>query len=186
MAAKYPDDFNEVVDKAWTQVQAKRPDSEIIAAARGQISQLTLKLLPIASDTTLADFTSLMAAEALALKDRSPEACVELIFPTGKPNNFASLVPKDLALRERNLMIEMIRSSDPQNASSLPAQDLRLFMQQVVHQMPEDQVKFLGSAPLRSASPAEACEAVVTYLNALNASSSGGQVRYLRAIYSRN
>jgi hypothetical protein len=52
--------------------------------------------------------------------------------------------------------------------------------------MPEDQVKFLGSAPLRSASPVEACETVVTYLNALNASSSGSQARYLRAIYSRN
>lgn len=186
LAAKYPKEFNEIVEKAWVQVQARRPDGEVMAAARGQVSQLTAKLLPIAADTTLLDFNLLIAAQAEALGKRSPEACVELIFPTGKPINTAALLPRELATRELELMSEMIRTSDPRNARRVSKQEVERIVQRALGPLPPDQIQLLVSEQLRSASPRDACEAVVAYLNALNSIPEGERARSIRAIYSSN
>lgn len=186
LESKYPKEFNEVVDKAWVQVQARRPDGEVAAAARGQFGQLATKLLPIVADTTLLDFHLLIAAQADALGKRHPEACVELIFPTGKPINMATLLPPELATRELELMSEMIRTSDPRNARRVSKQETERIFKRALRPLPPNQVQLLVSEPLRLASPRDACKAIVAYLKALNAISENERARSIRAIYSSN
>jgi hypothetical protein len=184
LAAKYPDEFNEVVEKAWIKVQARRSDGEVMAAARGQISQLTAKLLPIVSDTTLLDFNLLIAAQAEAMGKKSPEACVELIFPKGKAINTAAMLPPELATRELELMTEMIRTSDPRNARRFSKPETDRIVRRVLSPLTPAQIQFLVSEQLRSTSSREACQAVVSYLNAMNNLPEGERARSIRAIYS--
>lgn len=186
LAEKYPKEFNEIVEKAWAQVQARRPDGEIMEAARGQVGQLTSRLLPIVSDTTLLDFNILIAAQAEVLGKKSPEACVELIFPTGKPINMAALLPRELATQELELMSEMIRTSDPRNAMHVSKQESERVVQLALRSLTPDQIQLLVSEPLRTSSPQDACKAVITYLNALNSIPESDRARSLRAIYSSN
>lgn len=167
-------------------MRARRPDGEVMAAARGQVSQLTAKLLPIVADTTLLDFNLLIAAQAEALEKRSPDACVELIYPTGKPINMAALLPKELVTRESELMSEMIRTSDPRNARRASKQEIERIVQRAMSPLAPDQIQLLVSAQLRSTSPGDACKAVVAYLNALNSIPEGERARSIRAIYSNN
>ena len=186
LAARYPNEFNEIVERAWAQVQARRSDGEVMAAARAQVSQITAKLLPIVADTTLLDFNLLIAAQAEAMGKRSPEACVELIFPTGKPINIAALLPTELAARELELMTEMIRTSDPRNARRFSKPETERIVQRVLGPLPPAQIQFLVSEQLRSTSPRDTCQAVVAYLNALNNIPEGERARSIRAIYSSN
>jgi hypothetical protein len=186
LAAKYPREFDAIVETAWVQVQSRRPDGEVMAAARGQVSQLTAKLLPIVADTTLLDFNLLIADQATALGDRSPEACVELIFPTGEPINIAAMLPPKLAARELELMNEMIRTSDPRNGKRFSKAETDKIVQRVLAQLTPAQIKFLVSDQLRAKSPREACQAVVRYLTALNNIPQEDRARSIRAIYSSN
>jgi hypothetical protein len=186
LAAKYPREFDAIVDTAWAQIQSRRSDGEVMVAARGQVSQLTAKLLPIVSDTTLLDFNVLITEQATALGDRSPEACVELLFPTGKPMNTAAMLPPKLAARELELMGEMIRTSDPRNAKRFSKAETDRIVQRVLAQLTPPQIQFLVSDQLRASSPREACQAVVRYLAALNNIPEGDRARSIRAIYSSN
>jgi hypothetical protein len=184
LAERYPQEFDRVVDKAWEQIQARRPDGEVTAAARAQIGKISEKLLPIVADTTLLDFNLLIAAQADALSKKSPEACVELVFPSGKPMNMAALLPKDLATRELELMTEMIRTSDPRNARRAPKQEAEQAIQRVLSQLTSEQIQMLVSEQQRSASHEGACKAVIAYLRALNSIPEKDRARTLRSIYS--
>jgi ATP-dependent protease ClpP protease subunit len=184
LAAKYPREFDAIVETAWVQVQARRPDGEVMAAARGQVSQLTAKLLPIVDDTTLLEFNLLIAAQAAALGDRSPEACVELMFPTGKSINIGALLPPKLATRELELMNEIIRTSDTRNSKRFSKAETEKVAQRVLAQLTPAQIQFLVSDQLRAKSPGEACQALVGYLTVLNNIPEGDRARSIRAIYS--
>ena len=186
LATKYPREFDAIVETAWAQIKARRPDVEVMAAARGQVSQLTAKLLPIVADTTLLDFNLLIADQATALGNRSPEACVELIFPTGKPINTAAMLPPKLAARELELMNEMIRTSDTRNAKRFSKAEADKIIQRVLAKLTPAQIQLLVSDQLRAKSPHEACQAVVGYLTALNNIPESDRARSIRAIYSNN
>jgi hypothetical protein len=149
-----------------------------------QISQLTGRLLPIVSDTTMLDFSLLIAAQANALSKKSPEACVELIFPSGKPTNIATLLPTELATRELALMTEIIRTSDTRNALQSSKLEVDQSIELVLRQLTQEQVKMLVSEQERATSHELACDAVIAYLRALNAVPVKERARTLRVIYS--
>jgi hypothetical protein len=186
LAVKYPREFDAIVDAAWVQVQSRRPDGEVMAAARGQAGQFAARLLPSVSDATLLDFNLLVADQATALSERSPQACVELIFPTGKAIDIAAMLPPKLAARELELMNEMIRTSDPLNAKRFSKAETDKAFQRVRAQLTPAQIQLLVSDQLRAASPHEACQAVVRYLSALNDIPERDRARSIRAIYSSN
>jgi hypothetical protein len=132
------------------------------------------------------DFNLLIAAQAEALGKRSPEACVELILPTGKVINMAALLPKELAERELQLMSEMISTSDPRNARHFSKQETDNFVQRVLAQLNPEAIQILASEQKRASSPADACKTVVAYLNAMNNTPIRDRANSLRAIYSSN
>lgn len=186
LAEKYPKEFDEILEKAWVQVQAKHPDAEVFAASRLQAGQLTLKLLQMVPDATLLDFHQFLEAQAKALDKRSPEACAEVAFPSGKPINIGALIPVELATRELSLMNEMIRISNPRHKQSISKQEADRVVQRVLSKLTPDQIQMLGSSEFRSAEPRKACNAIIAYLTALNSIPESERGRALRAFYSNN
>jgi hypothetical protein len=70
LVAKYPTEFNQIIDTVWVRVQARRPDSEVMTVAHEHFSQLTARLLPITSDSALLNYNLNMAAQSEALAKR--------------------------------------------------------------------------------------------------------------------
>jgi hypothetical protein len=184
LAKKYPQDFDKLVSDAWAQVQARHTDREIFAAARMQIGQLTTKLLPLVSDTTLLDYNVLIAAQVEALAKVSPEACVQLIFPTANSMNVAALMPPELGQREFDLVADMIRTSDARNARRVAPDVARNAVQSALQPLSADQIDLLTSEQHRAASAKPACAAVLAYLNALNSVPIEERANTLRIIYT--
>ena len=186
LSLKYPNEFEQLIDKAWTKVKARKSDGEVMAAGREQISQLMGKLLPIASDASLIDFNRLILDKAEALSRKSATACVELIFPTGKLMNIAAILPPDLAARERVFMNDLILGSDIRNAKKFSKKESERVVIKILGSLASDQVQMFVSEEKRAASPVAACTAAVAYLRKLNAIPMRDRARSLRAIYTGN
>lgn len=184
LSVKYPEEYKALIDKAWAQLQAKRPDGEVMAVARGHITELTGRLIPIVDDQTLVDFNKLVADQAEALGKRSPAACIEMLFPTGQAINMAGLIPPDLGAREQEVLTNMIRTSDPRNSRHFSKPEKDEVTRRLLGTLTQDQIQLLVSAELRLKLPAEGCRAVTAYLNAMNAIPDGQRARAIRAIYS--
>lgn len=186
LSLKYPNEFEKVVDKAWTKVEARKSDGEVMAAGREQVGLLMGKLLPIASDVSLLDFNRLILDQAEALSRKSTAACVELIFPTGRQMNIAAFLPPELAARELAFLSDLIRGSDARNAKKISKQEVELVVTKVLGSLTPEQVQMLVSEEKRAASSSATCGAVVAYLRALNAIPETERARSLRAIYATN
>jgi hypothetical protein len=184
IAMKYPEEYEKLIDKAWAQVQARRPDNEVTAAARAQIGELTSRLLPITSDTTLLNFSIFVAEEVETVGKKSPETCVEMVFPTGKPINIGALVPKGLAQRELALMAEMVNTSDLRNARHFSDAESQKAFQPILERLTTEQLQFLLSPQLREKSPRDACDATIAYLKAINSIPENERAHTIRALYS--
>jgi len=186
LAERYPKEFDEIIEKAWVQVQARHPDAEVFGASRLRVGELTQKLLPMVPDATLLDLNQFLEAQARALDKKSPEACVEVVFPSGKPMNIGALMPVELATRELNLINEVIRISDPRYKKPISKHEADRVVQRVLSKLTPDQIHMLGSNELRSAAPRKACDAIIAYLTALNSIPESERGDALRAIYSNN
>ncbi|MES2187303.1 MAG: hypothetical protein V4505_22325 [Pseudomonadota bacterium] len=184
LSAKYPKEFGAIVDQAYTQAQAAQTDREVIAAARAQMARTTARLLPLVDDDTLLAFNRLLADQARALQPQHPEACVALIFTQPNSTGVGYLLPPDLSAREAALTLEMVRTSDPHNASTLSREATTQVIRGVLGQLVPKHLRYFSSAQARSAEPVEACKAVIAYLNAMNAITPAKRAPSIRAIYA--
>jgi hypothetical protein len=143
-----------------------------------------MRLLPIVADTALLDFNLFIASQAKAVERHSPEACVELFFPTGKVTNAMASLPKEFVTRELEILTEMIRTSDSRNARRFSTAELATIIKQVLGRLTQEQIRLLASGQLRAASPKDSCDAVIAYLNVMNDIPKSERARSLRAVYS--
>src|SRR5262249_24096741 len=120
------------------------------------------------------------------LSRKSSTACVELVFPTGKPMNTAALLPPQLATRELAFMNELIRGSDARHAKHLSKHESERLVMKLLTSLSQDQVEMLDSDKMRAASPPAACASVIAFLRALNEIPARDRARLLRAIYAPN
>jgi hypothetical protein len=60
------------------------------------MSELESKLLPGASNEALIRYYALSSEEVDVLAKSNPEACVEMLRPTGKPIDPSQLLPNEL------------------------------------------------------------------------------------------
>jgi len=184
MAAKYPQQYDAIVQSAWSTMQARRPDAEVMGAVRSELAKVSAALLPQADDATLLDFTVLLAEQTAALGEHHPKLCLELIFPTGKAMNLAALMPQELVQRELALLARMIETSSPQHAVRFSQGETTHLVLEVLSALSDQQMQLIVSPELRARAPADACQAVVAYLGALNRIPAERRARSIRAIYS--
>jgi hypothetical protein len=85
---------------------------------REQVGLLSRRLLPIASDQSLAEFQQLLLDEAVALRGISAAACTELIYPRSRAEAVAgreapqSALPQEFANREQVMTQRLLRDAD--------------------------------------------------------------------------
>lgn len=184
LAQKYPEEFEKVADKTWERIQRRQSDAEVFTAARLQMMQFYSKLMPLASDETLLALSRLILDQAIALKTKSADACVELVFPSGRASNASALIPPDLARRELDIVTQMILSADPKNRVIVSTNVTKRIFEKVGQQLSDRQIQLITSPELKSTTnPAEMCSAVVAYLKAIDSLPPSDRKMVLRSTY---
>lgn len=169
LAQKYPEEFEKVTDETWERIQRRQSDAEVFTAARLQMMQFYSKLMPLASDETLLALSRLILDQTTALKSKSDDACVELVFPSGKASNASALILPELARRELDIVTQMILSADPENLVIINPNVMQPIFEKVGQQLSDRHIQLITSPELKSTTdPAEMCSAVVAYLKAID------------------
>lgn len=185
LSLKYPAEFEQVVDKAWAKVEARKSDGEVMASGREQLGQLTDRLFPIASDASLIESISLTLDQAEALSRKNAVACVGLVFPTSKLYvDLAALLPPDLVARQLALMNGLIRGSDARNAIKFSKLEFKQVVMKAMATLTPAQVQMLESEEKRATDATTVCTAIISYLRELNAIPEQDRARSLRILYS--
>lgn len=142
------------------------------------------KLMPLASDETLLALSRLILDQATALRTMSADACVELVFPSGKAANASALIPPDLARRELDIVTQMILSAEPKNRVVVKPNVMQHIFEKVGQQLSDRQIQLITSPELKSTTdPAEMCSAIVAYLKAIDSLPPSDRKVALRSSY---
>ncbi|MBP0598545.1 hypothetical protein J8I26_10550 [Herbaspirillum sp. LeCh32-8] len=191
MARYHPKDFARMVDLAWARVQAHASDAEILAVGREQVGVLSRKLLPIASDESLAEFQQLLLDQAVALRGISAAACSELLYPRSRADVAAgreapqSALPQEFANRELAMTQHLLRDADPAKAGRFTLAERTRVIRKALAPLPQEQLKLLSSPERRAADPEATCDASIAYLRAVNQLAPDERRTALRVLYSR-
>ncbi|MBO9536796.1 hypothetical protein [Herbaspirillum sp.] len=191
MARHYQQDFARMVDLAWAQVQAHAPDAAILAVGREQVGILSRRLLPIASDASLAEFQQLVLDQAVALRGISAAACTELIYPRSRADAAAgreapqAALPQEFANREMAMTQHLLRDADPANAARFTLGERTRVIRRALAPLSQEQLKLLSSPERRQADPDATCDASIAYLRAVNELPADERKVALRVLYSR-
>lgn len=184
LAQRYPEEFEKVTDETWARIQRRQTDAEVFSAARSRMMLFYSKLMPLASDETLLALSQLILDQATALKTKSAEACVELVFPSDKVSNVSALIPPELARRELDLVTQMILSADPKNHAVVNPNAMQRVFEKVGEQLSDHQIQLIASPELKSTTaPTETCSAVVAYLKAIDSLTPSDRKTALRSTY---
>ena len=191
MARYHPREFAHTIDLAWAKAQAHASDAEILAVGREQVGMLSRRLLPIASDQSLAEFQQLLLDQAVALRGISAAACTELIYPRSRADAAAgreapqAVLPPEFANREQLMTQHLLRDADPANAARYTLAERTRVIRQALAPLTQDQLRLLSSPLRRAQDPEGTCDASIAYLRALNQLPPETRRIALRVLYSR-
>jgi hypothetical protein len=185
LAERWPQDFERLVDAAWSKLQRGATDAEVQSAASEQLAAALQRLLPLAKDATLISYQALVQEQLQALSRRDPKACVEMAFPTGQRVSLVGILPPDLLKREVELMARVFREADPALGVKPSQQALDRVARRAFEGMTAEQVSVFASEAERRRSPAAlTCEAAIAFFAGLNAFPAQERGRAIRMMYS--
>lgn len=186
IAEKQPESYKRIIDSAWVKVEQGMPDSQVITAARAEVTQMAVKLIPIATNETLVDYAGLLYEQVSHLRKVDANACVELMFPSGSGINLASFLPKELQKRELDLMYRVVNEADDSRAIKVNDKQVEAVVGILLHDFSEGEMAAIGSKEAREKNLNVACAAAVKYLDALNRQPASTKARTMRILFSSN
>jgi hypothetical protein len=185
LAERAPEDFERVIDAAWTKAQSGATDAEVILAARGELSQVLERLLGWASDESLVEFSALLQEQLEALRGRDYETCVELLYPTGKLASLSGILPPELLTREMALMAQVFREADAKYSIEPSQQDIDNVTDRALARMSDEHVAiFADDTDLKHRAPKAVCDGAIAYFAALNTLPLSERGTAIRIFYS--
>ena len=186
IAEKHPESYKRIVDSAWAMMEQGKSDAVVMTAGRAEITQMAVKLIPLASDETLVAYTDLFYQEIKHISKIDTNACVEMVFPSGAGINTASFLSKELRIRELDLMYRVVNEADESRAIKVNDKQVEEAVVPLLQDLSEAEMAAMGSKEARNKDLDVACSASVKYLGALNRLPAAIKARTLRIIYSSN
>lgn len=181
---KYPDVFNKIIDLSWKLMQEGKSDAEIENATRTEFAKLSMKLLPQATDETLIAYSQLLFDQISTLSGKNDPACIELLFPSGKPFSAFSIFPKELVMREIELLNRAITEADRSRALKPSEAEVEKFAKLLFANHTESEIEVFVSDTARAANPAAACSSGKKYLGAFLKLPDKQRAQALRVMFS--
>ncbi len=186
IADKQADSYKRILDSAWAMVEQGKSDADVITAARAEVTKLAGKLIPLASNETLAAYSSLLYEQISHISKLDSKACVELIFPSGAGINTASFLSKELQKRELDLMFRVVNEADASRVIKVTDKQVDAVVGPLLEDMSEAELAAVASKEARDKDLNAACSAGVKYLGAINRLPVADKARTMRVLYSGN
>jgi len=185
LSAKYPSEFDSIVDSTWEKVEAGASDREIVAHEKEQMARLFMRLVPSAPDNSLAAMGTLVLDELVALRKRNAAACVELLFPSGNQTDARKYLPSHLVRREMAVMNDIILTSDPENQPpDVSDEEMARIRNDMSGLIATGQIDAFASSGKRKAVSSKAiCDTSIAFFSALNALPEHDRAQFLRGMY---
>jgi hypothetical protein len=184
IAEKQPDSYKRIVDSAWSMMEQGKSDADVMTAARTEITQMAVKLIPLASNETLVAYTGLLYEQIMYISKVDTNACVEMIFPSGTGISTSSFLSKELQKRELDLMYRVVNEADIARAVKVNAKQVEAAVGPLLQDLSDKELAAIGSKLARDKDLEVACSAAIKYLGALNRLPAATKGRTLRVIYS--
>jgi len=185
IAERSPAAFERFVNAAWKKLQAGATDTEVMTAARQELSTVIPQYLPLADDATLLDYQQLMLDQLQILQKKDPAACVEVAYPSGKAINIAGLLPKELTTRELALIGRVMRQADSARSMKPSPEAVQRVATRAAKNMTREQiVAFSDESTRRASPPALICAATINFMLGFNAIPVRDRPQALRTLYS--
>jgi hypothetical protein len=186
IAYKQADSYKRILDSAWAMVEQGKSDADVITAARAEVTVLAGKLIPLASNETLAAYSVLLYEQISHISKLDSKACVELIFPSGAGINTASFLSKELQKRELDLMFRVVNEADASRAIKVTEKQVDAVVGPLLEDMSATELASIASKEARGKDLNAACSAGVKYLGAINSLPAADKARTMRVLYSGN
>ena len=186
IADKQADSYKRILDSAWAMVEQGKSDADVITAARAEVTVLAGKLIPLASNETLAAYSVLLYEQISHISKLDSKACVELIFPSGAGINTASFLSKELQKRELDLMFRVVNEADASRVIKVTDKQVDAVVGPLLEDMSEAELAAVASKEARDKDLNAACSAGVKYLGAINRLPVADKARTMRVLYSGN
>lgn len=119
LASRFPRDFEQIVENTWHLLRAGATDQVVQATIRTHLHRLLPSYAAMASDEMLSLYLDLLRDQLEALRPLDPQACVELVYPTGRGAAPARYLPAELMKRERELLVRALREAESERLSAL-------------------------------------------------------------------
>jgi len=186
IAQKQSESYKKIVDSAWTMMEQGKSDAEVMMAARTEVTQMAVKLLPLAANETLVAYANLLYEQILYISKADANACVEMIFPSNAAINSASFLSKDLQKRELDLMYRVVDEADNSRAIKVSDEQVGAAIGPLLASLSDGELAAMESKAARDKDIEVACSAAVKYLGALSRLPLSTKARTFRIIYSSN
>lgn len=129
-------------------------------------------------------YQALMQEELEALRERDVSACVEMMFPSGRPTAIGNL-PPELAKREQALMTKVLQEANESRAIRPSQADVQRVVRPAVEGMTQEQlVVFSDDAARRPNPPSFTCDVAIKFFAGLNAIPAQERGHALRVLYA--
>lgn len=185
LAQRYPADFQNLMNAAWSKLQQGATDAEVAGAARNSIMVIFPRFLPLGSDETLISFQALIAEQLAALRKRDYRACAELLFPSSQPMIIAGNLPPELVAKEMRFITTLLREADPARGIKPTPKEVERVAKTAISGMSAEQLSvFTDAAARQKASPELICDAAIKFISGLGSIPSAERGRAIRVLYS--
>ena len=186
IAQKQSESYKKIVDSAWAMMEQGKSDADVMTAARTEVTQMAVKLLPLATNETLVAYANLLYEQILYISKADTNACVEMIFPSNVAINSASFLSNDLQKRELDLMYRVVDEADHSRAIKVSDEQVGAAIGPLLANLTDGELAAMESKEARDKDIEVACSAAVKYLGALSRLPLSTKARTFRIIYAGN
>ena len=163
---RFPDVFQEVVDRGWAARERGGSDADIMNAMRIVVSGMYPRLLKTVDVSTLDRFIALLITEMSAAQAISDEACSELM---AAKLDITKTLPKEIVEQERNFLLEAL-NSPPTTALPPPDQaQVKIATRTAFVNLSQRDINVITDPNAYAGQPALVCEAMIAFYRAINA-----------------
>jgi hypothetical protein len=159
--ARYPDIFEEALERGWAAKQRGANDSAVTAAIRSAVSEVYGRLLRDADDAMLDSFAALILRQAKAVRALGYDVCERFLDST---LNISAVLPREYGEQEE----AWLRGSLEHAAAPAPprsAEVLEAAMQRLLSRLPPEYLPALFE-PLKHRGEPVRCDATIALYDA--------------------
>jgi hypothetical protein len=181
IANRFPDVFDQALEKGWAVKTAGGKDGEILTAMRSTIDQAHGRLLKAGDDRMRESFTLIILEQLRAAKSVSPAACEKLLHSQIDPS---TIFPQELIIKEKRWLLENLAKT-PSRTKARDKRTIQDAVNAVLDRLPRNYLPVLANLEKHRNQPALVCDATIALYTAAMQQPPKSRAAALEGLFSQ-